>query len=264
MKDFIDEIKNLGSNNNIDDNISLMWVVINNNIFTIELKSNLTYESIRTMYEKNIGNNCKYIVIYLEDENIFLTYIYQKYEVNIINKEVKIKVCFYCGKNNTSMKKCSKCKYAYYCSVDCQKEHWNTHKKTCKEMAIRKSYEDIIHNNVYEQTQCLFGSNDIITSHSIIFVNNTKLFVEELEKNKDNPLFLKSMIDIKICDILKYDNYNEWLSVSNKFLLDSGISMHEEILKNNTSINIKNIKYVSLLCKDTLIFISYGILSKLT
>lgn len=36
-----------------------------------------------------------------------------------------------CGKYGN--KKCSKCKSVYYCSPECQKEHWKVHKTTCKE-----------------------------------------------------------------------------------------------------------------------------------
>ena len=35
---------------------------------------------------------------------------------------------FYTGKK---LKVCSKCYTIYYCSKDCQKNHWNTHKVTC-------------------------------------------------------------------------------------------------------------------------------------
>jgi len=37
----------------------------------------------------------------------------------------KIKVKFYT---------CSSCQMIHYCSVDCQKKHWNIHKKNCKEL----------------------------------------------------------------------------------------------------------------------------------
>src|SRR3984957_19426357 len=28
--------------------------------------------------------------------------------------------------------RCARCKFAYYCGKDCQTNHWNTHKRTCR------------------------------------------------------------------------------------------------------------------------------------
>ena len=40
------------------------------------------------------------------------------------------KVCAFCEKQ--SKKVCSQCKKVNYCSVNCQRSHWKTHKLTCK------------------------------------------------------------------------------------------------------------------------------------
>ncbi|KAJ3484461.1 hypothetical protein NLI96_g5628 [Meripilus lineatus] len=42
------------------------------------------------------------------------------------------KKCNSCGKEGVSLKQCGKCHSARYCSVECQRSHWRTHKKTCK------------------------------------------------------------------------------------------------------------------------------------
>ena len=43
-------------------------------------------------------------------------------------------MCFSCGKMGT-MKCCSRCKCAYYCSRDCQAAAWKSgHKATCKQI----------------------------------------------------------------------------------------------------------------------------------
>ena len=38
-------------------------------------------------------------------------------------------VCSACGKPSSLI--CSRCKSAKYCGVECQKNSWGTHKKTC-------------------------------------------------------------------------------------------------------------------------------------
>ncbi|KAH7060656.1 putative MYND domain protein [Macrophomina phaseolina] len=39
--------------------------------------------------------------------------------------------CANCGKTEEGLKHCAKCSSEYYCSRDCQKAHWKTHKKVC-------------------------------------------------------------------------------------------------------------------------------------
>ena len=55
-------------------------------------------------------------------------------------------VCHYCftmvirdksGKPTTTLMKCSSCKFARYCSRDCQKKHWPAHKKECMAVRVR-------------------------------------------------------------------------------------------------------------------------------
>lgn len=39
------------------------------------------------------------------------------------------KLCFHCGKDETTSKRCSRCKVVVYCSAECQKKDWKRHKK---------------------------------------------------------------------------------------------------------------------------------------
>eukprot|EP00106_Octopus_bimaculoides_P013080 XP_014780522.1 PREDICTED: ankyrin repeat and MYND domain-containing protein 2-like [Octopus bimaculoides] len=52
-------------------------------------------------------------------------------------------LCETCFRTNIPLKKCSKCKTTYYCSTDCQKYDWSTHKSNCKvpEMNTEVKYE---------------------------------------------------------------------------------------------------------------------------
>ena len=62
----------------------------------------------------------------------------------VIFEQMAEHVCHYCfnmvvrdktGKGMTTLLRCSSCKFARYCSRECQKKAWPSHKKEC--MAIR-------------------------------------------------------------------------------------------------------------------------------
>eukprot|EP01127_Copromyxa_protea_P021831 TRINITY_DN7613_c0_g1_i1.p1 TRINITY_DN7613_c0_g1~~TRINITY_DN7613_c0_g1_i1.p1 ORF type:complete len:213 (+),score=32.97 TRINITY_DN7613_c0_g1_i1:1-639(+) len=52
-------------------------------------------------------------------------------------------VCSVCDKASTtgSLKRCAACRFFYYCSVDCQRQHWQEHKPQCKKFTdLRNLY----------------------------------------------------------------------------------------------------------------------------
>jgi len=59
------------------------------------------------------------------------------YRVTMINPLVAQGVaasadsCYYCGKQGSGFKCCSKCMQAFYCGAECQKKAWKVHKQTC-------------------------------------------------------------------------------------------------------------------------------------
>ena len=58
----------------------------------------------------------------------------------VIKDEAVLTTCDFClrsvlqfNENNTSLKKCSKCKMIYYCDISCQKESWTSiHQQECQ------------------------------------------------------------------------------------------------------------------------------------
>jgi len=55
-------------------------------------------------------------------------------------------VCFRCKQltNRKTLMACGRCKYAQYCSKECQVADWPSHKATCKKMSdLRKFAEEL-------------------------------------------------------------------------------------------------------------------------
>eukprot|EP00112_Aurelia_sp_Birch-Aquarium-sp1_P005694 Seg1646.14 transcript_id=Seg1646.14/GoldUCD/mRNA.D3Y31 product="Ankyrin repeat and MYND domain-containing protein 2" protein_id=Seg1646.14/GoldUCD/D3Y31 len=63
----------------------------------------------------------------------------------------KINICINCGGPCSDCKLCSRCNIAHYCSKECQKEHFPSHKETCKELkSLHKKVmrlEEPLHHN---------------------------------------------------------------------------------------------------------------------
>lgn len=61
---------------------------------------------------------------------------------------LNFRICDMCRKHNnmqsdSKMLCCSKCKIAHYCSLECQKRHWEEHKGECLEMNNKKDTSEI-------------------------------------------------------------------------------------------------------------------------
>ena len=46
------------------------------------------------------------------------------------------RVCCACGRIDSDLSVCTKCKVYRYCNRDCQAKHWKVHKKSCKAQAV--------------------------------------------------------------------------------------------------------------------------------
>ncbi|RYH17662.1 zinc finger MYND domain-containing protein [archaeon] len=62
-----------------------------------------------------------------------------------IEIQTRQSTCMMCG-NTQGVSKCSRCRKAYYCSLNCQKDHWNYHKKVCKPHGKNSESKDKIVN----------------------------------------------------------------------------------------------------------------------
>lgn len=52
--------------------------------------------------------------------------------------------CQTCGKapENTQLKRCSRCRNKFYCSIECQKKDWKHHRKQCKTFVVEQQTAD--------------------------------------------------------------------------------------------------------------------------
>ena len=74
------------------------------------------------------------------------------------------RICQNCGKSDfsalfqQSLKKCSRCFQAFYCSKECQKADWKIHKKTC----VPKTKQDFITSECIQQTFMQFCQREYV------------------------------------------------------------------------------------------------------
>src|SRR5581483_2599893 len=53
----------------------------------------------------------------------------------------EVEVCASCLDKNGGMK-CANCESEYYCSKECQKDHWPSHKRICKQKVFEKNISE--------------------------------------------------------------------------------------------------------------------------
>jgi hypothetical protein len=68
----------------------------------------------------------------------------EKWIQKLSGKENFIDACSFCGSKEKSLKKCSGCLVAGYCSTVCQKSHWKSHKRLCKAKQSENKKNDLV------------------------------------------------------------------------------------------------------------------------
>jgi len=84
-------------------------------------------------------------------------------------------VCMFCNttKSKHSMKLCSQCRTTFYCSKECQRNDWKTHKPHCQPSSFSRANSDIFHKIV---DRFLIDHHDAI----VLKVHETGYKLEEL------------------------------------------------------------------------------------
>lgn len=83
-------------------------------------------------------------------------------ELNVKNRE-----CDSCGKGGSDLARCSRCKKAYYCDVECQRKHYPEHKKNCLPEQTTQSTKNI---PTHEQPKPPSGQCSIEDFHELEFI----------------------------------------------------------------------------------------------
>merc|ERR1712167_82592 len=55
------------------------------------------------------------------------------YLARLENSRTQVK-CQYCGESNGKLMRCARCRSVLYCGAQCQRAHWEAHKKHCRKV----------------------------------------------------------------------------------------------------------------------------------
>lgn len=72
--------------------------------------------------------------------------------------------CFLCAEQKPKMKRCSRCKKAYYCSVRCQKLHYRAHRRVCRAIGAEGQLKEQL-EALSAVEKCKVGNHNILTKN---------------------------------------------------------------------------------------------------
>ena len=117
------------------------------------------------------------------------------------HQKFKIPICYYCKNENEKMKVCSKCRTAFYCTIECQKSDWKNHKTRCNLRSMRLTNgNDMSYQEMEEEINIEIAKGiskeDIINSfpsqyncHQVIDLDEIRKF-EVLDKDESDRTYL--------------------------------------------------------------------------
>lgn len=96
-----------------------------------------------------------------------------------------ITLCIQCGEE--AKHRCSRCKQAGYCSVDCQKKNWPMHKAQCSETQEdrQKRLKSVYAKRIKDANDLIVGNISVIASHRFA-KNGPGLIVVEIGEDIDD------------------------------------------------------------------------------
>lgn len=102
------------------------------------------------------------------------------------SKENLHKVCSTCSKANEELLKCTRCKKAYYCNVDCQKTDWPKHKLTCSKGNAPQAQpkEDLSGMNEFHKVQHVGTGNFTTIYRAVSKIDHQTYAIKQAEKAK--------------------------------------------------------------------------------
>lgn len=106
-----------------------------------------------------------------------------------LNITKNIYVCAVCSATGyDKLKKCGRCQVPYYCSAECQKRHWNTHKPECSTDESLNSIKRLINRWEAEKDEMYFKLFDRYKEFEgcMLIVKNKDLFLRGIANGSFN------------------------------------------------------------------------------
>lgn len=132
--------------------------------------------------------------------------------INLVNSlcESMVKCCNkQCDVRRTKLFNCSQCEKSYYCSTECQKQHWKEHKLVCKEISGER-------NGEMPKTEYFKEKNKLFDRHLHIIA------VPDYNYSKENLAVFNHSPKQKAMFRKLYPNYREQTQYTSKgFLKES-------------------------------------------